>query len=138
MLQPRFADIRFRAVKGLVGKQAALAYQQYENDLKLPDYELVLNSPESIDWDGLSVAEQKLVLDMVVGRMTATNLVETVHVLEVFKTATDRVDLIASIIALFNSLIKRLELEKTRTGSESVMKVYRLANQAHAQAGLVT
>lgn len=98
--------IRRRAVEGLVGEAAAAAYMTYEAELRLPDYEVVLNAPQTVKWNDLSTAEVKLTLDMVVNRITPETFERSLDSLNYYIENQPRTEIVASMLQPIGEMIR--------------------------------
>ena len=133
---PDALNLRIKALQGLVGKKAKDAYIAYERNLRLPDYHKVLDNPAGVPWAGLSTAEQKLTLDMVIGRLTGETAHQSIKVIKAFKDATNRTDLVATVVDDVSEKVKRLGLTGDPEILALIQELYRTSNVAFKEAGL--
>lgn len=95
---PATMSIRTRALAGLVSEPVATAYRIYEEQLRLPAYEMVLASPDKIEWDTLTTAQVKLTLDMVLNRISKDNLEKSLDAFNYYFTNNPRKEIIAAML----------------------------------------
>lgn len=95
---PQTMGIRFRALKGLVSEPVAISYRTYEEQLRLPAYESVLNNPSRVNWEDLTTAQVKLTLDMVLNRMSRDNLIPSLDVFQYYAENSPRKEVVASLL----------------------------------------
>lgn len=103
---PETMNIRFRALKGLVGEATAKQYRTYEEELRLPDYAALLNNPSSVDWADLTTAQTKMTIDMVMNRTNAENLVPSLKAIRYYMENSPRTEIVASILAPLGNIIR--------------------------------
>lgn len=84
----------------------------------------------------LSTAEQKLTLDMVIGRLTGETAHQSIKVIKAFKDATNRTDLVATVVDDVSEKVKRLGLTGDPEILALIQELYRTSNVAFKEAGL--
>ncbi len=130
------ATIRHKILLGSVGTAATEQYRQYENSMRLPAYENVLESPERIPWNDISASEQRLTLDMVIALMNRENAQKTTNVMTVFVQKTSRPDMVASIAADFSARVEAIGMMGTMEGASMIAAVHRVSDSATQDANL--
>lgn len=90
--------VRSTAAAGLVGTAAADQFSKWERTLKLPNYDDVLAAPEKIDWKSLSASETYVVLNMIMGRMNADNLIASGNVFKAASEVGEKTDVCVSLV----------------------------------------
>lgn len=130
------ARIRHKILLGSVGIAATEQYRQYENSMRLPAYETVIETPERVSWNDISASEQRLTLDMVIALMNRDNAQKTTNVIKVFVQKTSRPDMVASIADEFSAKIDAIGMMGTMEGAGMIATVHRVSNSAANDANL--
>lgn len=108
------ASARNLAMKGAVGEACAQQFYTFEQSLRLPDYDTVMNDPEKIGWDKLDAASFFIILNTVVSRITEDNAQRSADVFEKAIAISGRADIAAALaINLFKKIREHVP-EKTK------------------------
>jgi hypothetical protein len=109
--------VRRIAMRGFVGETVEATYDLWERNLKLPTYQQVISSPESLDWNSFRADQLFVILNNVISYLDATNIKESCRVFEVANTSGGKTDICASLAMPLIDGIKKLVPEGADRGA---------------------
>lgn len=129
--------VRRIAMRGFVGEVVEATFDIWERNLKLPSYQQVISSPESLDWNNYRADQLFVILNNVISYVNEDNIKESCRVFEIANTTGKKTDVCASLILPLIKAVKAVSPNNVAERTATILPLLKSFGADLKKAGLL-